>query len=86
MESSFKAKNVSRLNRADFTIRSNIVRNLPKVKGLDRETIGELWKEYVLARIINLYHKIFSACSELYSDEGQDEKAYGDREDCSSQT
>ena len=42
-------------------------------------------KECVLTRIINLYRTICSACSELQSDEGQNEKAYCDREDRSSQ-
>ena len=54
-------------------------------KGLCRDLIDELWKECVLTGIINLYRGICSACSELQSDEGENEKAYCDREDCSSQ-
>ena len=55
MESSFNSRKVSRLSRADFTIRSNIVRTLSILSGPEREIIDEFWNKCMLTRIINVY-------------------------------
>jgi hypothetical protein len=56
------------------------------VKRSDRETIVATYGLIRADPDYQLIRGIFLGCSELYADEGQDEEAYRDCEDCSPQT